>query len=274
MPSRLFVAIALPAVAVLLAACGGSDTLTLDPVAEAAAKTQAEGSAEVAMTMSTQVTGKEGFTMDGEGTGVFNNDDGSGRMEFTLRGDGVEAKFDFIYVAPAMYMRSPLFASELPDGKTWMKVDLVRAGKELGLDFEAMTNYRPTDTLSSLQSTTGDVSEIGTETVRGVETTHYRATIDLEKAAAEGPKELRDTMSRVAELTGISQIPVEVWIDDEGLVRRYSQTWNQKLPQGAGRMQTEITMDLFGFGPRVQVDAPPADDVVDATELAGAEQGG
>jgi hypothetical protein len=266
---RLLSFIVLPVLAAFPAACGGSDTLASDPVAEAAAKTQAEGSVKVAMTMSMNVVGPKPFTMNGEGTGVFNNDNGSGRMTFTMRGEGVEAEFDFVYVMPAIYMRSPLFESELPDGKSWMKIDLARAGEELGLDMEALMNYRPTDAVASLEATAGEVEEVGTEAVRGIETTQYRATIDLEKAASEGPEELRESMARVAELTGISTIPVRVWVDEDGLIRRLAQTWNQELPDGAGRMHTEMTMDLYDFGPRIQVDAPPPGEVFDATALAG-----
>jgi predicted small lipoprotein YifL len=252
-----------------VAACGGSDTVALDPVAEAAAKTQAEGSLKVAATMSMKATGPKPFTVDGEGSGVFNNDNGSGRMTFTMRGDGVEAEFDFVYVMPVMYMRSPLFESELPDGKSWVKINLVEAGKALGFDFETLLNYRPTDQLASLEATAEDVEEVGTDTVRGIKTTQYRATIDFEKAAKEGPEELREAMSRVAELTGTSTVPVRVWIDEEGLVRRFSQTLYQKLPNGAGRVQMDMTMDLYDFGPRIQVDVPSPDEVFDATALVG-----
>lgn len=272
MRSRLSVAIALPVVAALLAACGGSETLTLDPVAEAAAQTRAEGSAKVDLAMSAKVTGPKGFTMEGEGSGVANNEDGSGRMAFTMNVDGEKLEFDFVFVMPVMYVRSPLFASELPDGKSWMKIDLVRAGEEFGLDLDALMSSRPTDALASLESTTGEVEEVGTETVRGIETTRYRATIDFDKAAAEGPEDLRESMGRIRELTGLSTVPVEVWIDEDGLVRRLTQ--NQKLPDGAGRMETELTMDLYDFGPRVEVDPPPSNKVFDATALAGMEQGG
>jgi hypothetical protein len=34
-------------------------------------------------------------------------------------------------------------------------------------------------------------------------------------------------------------------------------------------MQTEMTVDVYDFGPRVQVDAPPSHEVFDATALAG-----
>jgi hypothetical protein len=266
---RLLSFIVLPVLAAVLAACGGSDTVALDPLAEAAAKTQAEGSVKVDMTMSMKVVGPKPLTMQGDGSGVFNNDNGSGRMTFTMRGDGVEIELDSVFVMPVMYMRSPLFESELPDGKSWIKIDLVEAGEELGIDFETLLKYRPADQLAALEATAGDVEEVGTETVRGVETTQYRATIDLEKAATEGPEELRESMSRVAELTGMSTVPVRVWIDQEGLVRRFAQTLNQTLPNGAGRMEMEMAMDLFDFGPRIHVEAPPPGEVFDATALAG-----
>jgi hypothetical protein len=271
---RLSLIAALCLLAALLTACGGSDTLALDPVAEAAERTRQEGSAKVVMTMSAEATGSEAFAMTGTGIGVFNNDDGSGRMDFTIEVEGEQADFESVFVMPVMYMRSSVFAGELPDGKSWMKIDLLRAGKELGFDMNALTGSKPMDSLAALGSTSGDIEEVGVETVRGVSATHYRAEIDFEKAAAEGPKEFRESMSRLVELTGMSTVPVEVWIDDEGLVRRFTQTWNQKLPGEPGRMHTEMTMELYDFGPRIEVDAPPEEEVFDATALAGAGPGG
>lgn len=274
MSRRLSLIAVLCLLAAFLAACGGGDTLALDPVAEAAERTRQEGSAKVEMTMSSRGTGSEAFAMTGKGSGVFNNNDGSGRMDFTIEVDGEEADFESVFVMPVMYMRSSVFAGELPDGKSWMKIDLVRAGKELGIDMNALTGSRPMDSLASLESTSGEVEEMDVEAVRGVPATHYRAEIDFEKAAAEGPKEFRESMSRLVELTGMSTVPVDVWIDDEGLVRRFTQTWNQKLPGESGRMQTEMTMELHDFGPRIDVEAPPEDEVFDATALAGAGPGG
>jgi hypothetical protein len=39
-------------------------------------------------------------------------------------------------------------------------------------------------------------------------------------------------------------------------------------------METKLTMDLYDFGPRVEVDPPPSNKVFDATALAGMKQGG
>ena len=66
--------------------------------------------------------------------------------------------------------------------------------------------------------------------------------------------------------TGTSRLQIEVWIDDDGLVRRI------KIadPPGA-RDRQAVTIDLYDFGVNVVAEAPPADQVMTERELGGAE---
>lgn len=185
------------------------------------------------------------------------------------------AKMEEIFLYPVLYMRSPLLKKAVPDGK-WAKLDFAAAGKQMGVDFNSlMQNNDPTSTLRNLRVAGEDVKRVGQETVRGVRTTHYSATMNLHKIAnvyPPGPK--RDAAQRsidnLIKISGTDSYPVAVWIDSKKLVRRMTLSMNMKV-QGQS-MKMDMSFDLFNFGPKPKVKAPPASDVV-ALPASGPQTG-
>lgn len=257
--------------AALPLACGGGETSPEAAVAEAATKTEEAGSARV--TFAGTLTGVPGgsFTMKGEGEFAKKR----GRMTFDLSGAGVPGgSMEMIFDGLVIYMKfPPQLAAELPGGKSWMKMDLEELGKEQGIDFDELMQFSqsdPTQSLQYLRGASDDFEKVGEEAVRGVEATHYRGTIDLRKAAGALPDSARKSFDRVIELTGASEIPFDVWIDDEGLARRVK--YDQALPASNGQEASmALTMDFFDFGVEVDVEPPPENEVVDLQELIAGE---
>ncbi|HEY8583518.1 MAG TPA: hypothetical protein VIL49_11245, partial [Capillimicrobium sp.] len=58
---------------------------------------------------------------------------------------------------------------------------------------------------------------------------------------------------------GSAIVPVEVWVDDESLVRRMRQSFGGE-PSGT------MTMDLYDYGAEEDVQIPSSDEAVDVTE--------
>jgi hypothetical protein len=63
----------------------------------------------------------------------------------------------------------------------------------------------------------GQVGTVGQQEIRGVATTHYHATVDIARYAAElapsdGAKAKRE-QAMLERMTGSSTIPMDVWID-------------------------------------------------------------
>ena len=126
-----------------------------------------------------------------------------------------------------------------------------------------------------------DVQSVGTGTVRGVETTHYHASLNLAKAAdrADIPPELRDAVQKLIAGSGggSGTIPADVWIDGEGRVRRTTLTLDVASLGGlgggsgaAGALPTvTVSVDLYDFGVPVKVETPPAGDVAQLPALGG-----
>jgi hypothetical protein len=79
------------------------------------------------------------------------------------------------------------------------------------------------------------------------------------KSLAEENPELKAQIDKIVAVSGISRVPVQVWIDDDGFVRRMTQTLDGMT----------MTTELYDFGTDVSVEEPPANDVVDFSALMG-----
>jgi len=170
------------------------------------------------------------------------------------------------------YVRMPALEGHLPAGKSWLKIDLGALAKARGIDLgklERGDRADPSMGFSYLRGATG-VTAVGQETVGAVTTTHYRATVDLQRlAAAETDAEARDSLQRAIRLSGISTYPAEAWIDDAGYLRRMRIT----MPETDGTQTRVATMtvteELSDFGTAAHVVLPPSSGVVDITALDG-----
>jgi hypothetical protein len=261
--------------AALPLACGGESLSPQAAVAQAATKYEEAGSSRVSM--SATMTGVPGgpFTFTGEGE--FDRERGRMTMDMSELGEATGGAFagelEMILDDLVMYMKFPeAITEQLPGGKSWVRIDLRKAGKELGIDLEELMQVQQSDPSQSLQYLRGasdDFEEVGEEEVRGVETTHYRGTIDLHKAVEQLPEDARESFERAIDLIGTNDLPLDVWIDDDGMARRMK--YEQPLPSAGGEEGAmELTMEFFDFGVDVDVEPPPADEVIDIQELIGA----
>ena len=64
-------------------------------------------------------------------------------------------------------------------------------------------------------------------------------------------------------MTGQSTLPADVWIDDNGLVRRIALDLNVR--SSAGTVAATVSMDLYDYGRQPAVTVPPASQVTDIT---------
>ena len=136
----------------------------------------------------------------------------------------------------------------------------------------------------------------GHETVRGVDTTRVRFRVSLLDLAGEElgiePDDGETSESGAFDDTasdpfaeGMEQIlsfldaefEVEVWIDDESLIRRLSFDLVSLLagivgPEAAAEMPSSpIVVEFYDFAADISVDAPPADAIVDEDLLTGGD---
>ena len=157
----------------------------------------------------------------------------------------------------AVYLSSDAFNSLLPSGKTWLSIDYASAAKKLGLDLGSVAAQSPGNTLQQLEHS-GHVIKVGSETIDGVATTHYTATLGENYAR------------KIANLANgtVSIQPVDVWIDGSGLVRRVHLAYDANS-SSTGSLSNDTTIDLSNYGEKVDVNVPSSADTYDATSMIG-----
>jgi hypothetical protein len=193
------------------------------------------------------------FDYAGE-TGVITLSKASEEDEDTQGIDDIPEEVRFI--GDAIYLAWTL------KGKTyWVRED----GEPAGDAFELLVPVpggasNPTTVLPRVLRASVETRILGGDEVRGAETTHYRAKVDMEKLIAELPAAERPDETFDEERF----VPVELWIDDENRLRRIRLI--EETGTGGGPAAI-VTAELFDFGVEVDVEAPPADQLISQEEL-------
>ncbi|HEV3353911.1 MAG TPA: hypothetical protein VG076_13370 [Acidimicrobiales bacterium] len=265
-------------VALLLAACGGggsSAALTL--VRDAPKKTTDAGTSRLEVLIE-RPQAQGGPAAPIKITGEADYQAHRGHMlidlsQFGLPGPPIDAVFDNVTV----YEKFPAaLGAALPAGKSWVKVDLATAGKNVGVDVGSLSQAQagdPSQTLDYLRGASDNVTRVGTEDVRGTQTTHYKVVVDLNKAAEASPT-AKDAIRSAIKLLGSSTQPLDLWVDAQGRVRQMKYTVDLSKSKVATSTpdvpgSVTFTLNLFDFGIPVQAQVPPPEQVVDLSALTG-----
>jgi hypothetical protein len=249
--------------ALALSGCSGGEAVSLESVAYAADRTQSSGSSRVAMELSMEMGGER---MRVTADGAFDYQRGRGWMELDLGPlgsltDGTPAsRMTMLFEGDTVWMRVPP-GYPGSGGKPWVRTSL--ANKGMGVQ-----NPDPSQLLDSLRSLSDSVKKLGSSDVRGVETTHYRAALDLQKAMGAAPAKEREDAKALAHLFGgLETVPVDLHIDELNRIRRLEMKYEFKLFEE--KFDAEINMDLFDFGVPVKFKRPPASQVADVSYAVG-----
>jgi hypothetical protein len=262
----------------LVSGCGGAVDASL--IATAVQNTENAGGAELVFQMEMELPGfAEPVVMTGNGV----EDAGArrGQLSFDmsalaeLPGAGGLCSggcvMEVVTDGTSVYMRSGLLAAGL-GGKEWMKLDLERFGAAMGIPITSpeMAPRSASEQLRMLRAVSGDVTEHGSEQVRGVDTTHYSATVDLLRTVESLPESQREAarlgMEKLIAVSGQSEMPIDVWIDDEERIRRFE--LEQAMSQAGIEVKMHVAMEYVRFGVPVEIELPDNGDVFDATDLA------
>jgi len=217
-----------------LAACGGgaksSSTATtpIDAVKAAAKKTYAAGSEAMTLTGTVDAVGQ---SVGLSGRGAFDTKGGKGAMTLAVKAGPISTTVNEVLSGTDVYLKSPLLATDLPAGKTWVKIDLAKVHLS-GVDLKSLLAQDPSAQLKTLQSLKS-AKKIGTEQVGGVSTTHYTV------------QTTQKTLSSY-----------DVWVGDDGYIHR--------VQVGEASPKVSVTVDLSKFGERVAAKAPPASEVFES----------
>jgi len=143
-----------------------------------------------------------------------------------------------------------------------------------GVDLSSLTSG-PTDPRTSLAQLekAGNVVKVGSDEVRGAATTRYNVLVDLRQGLDKLQGAQREAVEKVLDRVGPGgrYVPADVWVDEDGYLRRFRMAIPNYLGMGSS---FSLTMDLFAFGEPVAIDVPAAADVADLTALVSGTPGG
>jgi hypothetical protein len=206
-------------------------------------------------------TGDSSFTLDMSGMAAAASTDESippgmgdmfGEMEIRTIGD-------------TSYMRFGLF-SMLGVTTDWVSMPATDAG-----DMASSFGAGPTNP-EDLMKAWGDaawtnVEDLGTESIRGVNTTHYRAVVDvagmMQAADAQAQSELQSLG------TMPDTLPLDFWLGDDNVIHKMVMQFDGSGDSANGFGSMTMTWEMYDFGADITIEAPPADQVTDGNDLAG-----
>ena len=246
-----------------------------DAVLAAATTTAEVRTARISFDAAMEVSGlPEPVNFTGEGAADF----ASGQSRLTLDmsefaeafggqlGDSAGWKGEAVYDADVIYMRLPALTKLLPGAKRWLKINEGTLLEQGGTQFSSPD---PVEFVQFLRAAGRDVKVVGEEDVRGTPTTHYGATVDTDALPRAVPPDARaeaEAYARRLRAMGVETIPLEAWIDDEGVARRMRVEFND-MQAGGRRTDIASSIELFDLGAPVRVELPPPGQVSDFQAL-------
>lgn len=269
-PLRLRSVLFVLAASAVLAACG--EQVSPRERLAAAEAMMAEGSAAFTMRSDMEM-GEEGSGMNVSMTGEGALDLAAQRGRMAMEMPGMGASLEMVFDSSEVYVRMPPI---LAGGETrWVRGGSgspgMRTGGRIGGD--------PGYVLDVLGAVEGEISELGSDTVRGTDVRGYGFTVSgsqLWTDQGEVPRAMAET-----------EVPVQAWLDGQDRLRRMvmeldlsaaSRAVREEMTEGAATEQEQrmagmmgsvtgtlvITTDFYDFGTAVEVEFPDTSEVMDA----------
>jgi hypothetical protein len=199
-------------------------------------------------------------------------------MKMNLPSQGADGKAEIRLVDKAMYIGgNPSIAKEL-HGRTWLKFDLSALGDNQlgGGALGAGQAQQNPAAESGFLTGAKDVKKVGTETVDGVQTTHYQGNVtlaeiktalDKNSKVSKAAREQRDKALQQYEKLGVSTMAIDMWIDGDNHVKQ------TRMKSQTGKGPLDMTVTFLDYNKPVAVTAPPAKDTADLAQMLKGAQG-
>jgi hypothetical protein len=239
-----------------MAACGssGGDSAGLSRLVSNAVNHAGSSTSKMAMDLTIEGGGIPG-QVKVSASGAQDHGRRRGEFNMEVRAADQSQRFEMRILDDDVYLR-------VPGDANWQHFDAAAVG---GPGSGASD---PTAALDYLRGVSGEVESQGTEPVRGVDTRKLHADVDVGLAAQQVGGAARRGILALQQL-GVTTIPVDVWIDDRGRLRREFAALD--INQQGQQATMTITLELFDYGVPVDVEAPPDGQVVegDPSTLGG-----
>jgi hypothetical protein len=171
-------------------------------------------------------------------------------------------------IGDTSYIRFPFFSLFLGTQTEWIATP-AEEGQSATSGFGGAAPSNPADFLEFFEKASGTVEELGRETIRGVDTTHYLVVFDMKDLLANATPEERAEIEAEG-LPPIDCLPMDLWISDDGLVNKYVIEMDGTDLDGPADEEFEsmvIDFEMYDYGSDIVIEVPPADQVTDMESL-------
>lgn len=170
-------------------------------------------------------------------------------IEMRATSEGAQA-MEMVMLDQVVYMKSP----DMGMGDKWLKIDLKAAGDSL---FGMLAKATDPEAMFKAMESPKKVELLGEEEIDGVDTHHYRITID--------PTTYMEAMGFPAEMAGFmpEELVTDMWVDGDNLPRKYAQDVSTPATGGQPASQSSTEGFYTDFGTEVDIEAPPASEVTE-----------
>ncbi|GAA4179780.1 lipoprotein [Streptosporangium oxazolinicum] len=182
----------------------------------------------------------------------------------TFGGQNVPGGARAILSGDTVYVKSELINRFAGTDKPWTKVSLseldAKGQSEIRKFMDQAQQFDLAGTVKLLTASK-DVKAVGTETVGGVDTTHYSGTFPVAEAAQLIDPAKRERLQE--QLSQAKNVKFDLWADAQSLPRKVTLSGSEK------DATFNLTALFKGFNEPVEITAPPADQVGDLPEHRG-----
>jgi hypothetical protein len=157
--------------------------------------------------------------------------------------------------------------------KPWLKYNVGSTLSQLGVGGLPSGGSNPTQFLTYLKAVGADAQKLGSQAIRGVATTHYAVTVNLNNYARLVPaadrSSARKSIRRLIATIGSSTLHMQVWVDHDHFARQLYLSFPECVAQQ--HLRFGMTIDLFDFGTHTPVTLPTESESYDITSLIDRE---
>jgi len=198
--------------------------------------------------------------------------DMSSLMDMAPEGEEIPPGFEDLFgdmeirtIGDTAYMKFGMFAMFGVETE-WVSMSAEDAGSTAGSFGAAPSN--PTDLIGEFGEDV-EIEELGSETVRGVNTTHYRMIVDMAEMMAEADPEALEELESMGPISADGTMPIEFWVGDDGYLYRILMEFTGDTDAADGFGSMRMLWEMFDYGADIVIEAPPADQVTDGEALSG-----
>ena len=188
-------------------------------------------------------------------------------------GEEIPAEFADVFgemeirtIGDTAYLRFGMFAM-LGVQTEWVSLPATDAGSTAA-SFGA-NPVNPADIMSTFGPGVSDPQNLGRETIRGVETTHFAVLVDIDEVMEQADAAALEDLEGISTDFPSGQMPVNFWVGDDGNIYRFSLEFDGTLNPDSEFESMTMIWEMFDYGANIEIVAPPADQVTDGSNLVG-----